>query len=244
MRREPRRIESQEKFFRLLSSGLHDMAQPLSIAQGSLELALLAPPTVEQYRDLAKEVLELVGRIAESMRFASQLTRFQQPASDVADVLLNPVLEEAIADQRQAWDAAQVMVMYFRPRAEYTLRVSPSRLRQMLFHVLQVTQKLSRPGSAVHIKLLGSASKLRLKIQHPSPGQDPALDQWSDNDSVGRALALIDSIVSGAGGRFSSKPSPLLIVADFPLKHAGRPKLSVKGQTRRSTGRNVAGDSH
>ncbi len=244
MPREPHRIESQEKFFRLLSSGLHDMAQPLSIAQGCLELALLAPTTAEQYQDLAKEVLELVGRVAESMRFASQLTRFQQPASDVADVLLNPVLEEAIADQRQAWDAAQVMVMYFRPRAQYTLRVSPTRLRQMLFHVLQVTQKLSRPGSAVHIKLLGSAGKLRLKIQHPSPGQESALDQWSDNDSVGRALALIDSIVTGAGGRFSLRLSPLLIVADFPLSHAARAKLPAKGKTRRRAGRNVAGESH
>src|ERR1039458_4990320 len=112
MRREPHRIQSQEKFLRLLSSGLHDMAQSLSIAQGSLELALLTPTTtVEQYKDLAKEMLEQVSRIAEAMRFASQLTRFQQAASDVADVSLDAVLEEAIADQRQAWDAAQVMVM-------------------------------------------------------------------------------------------------------------------------------------
>jgi K+-sensing histidine kinase KdpD len=246
MRREPHRIQSQEKFLRLLSSGLHDMAQPLSIAQGSLELALLTPTTtVEQYKDLAKEMLEQVSRIAEAMRFASQLTRFQQAASDVADVSLDAVLEEAIADQRQAWDAAQVMVMYFRPRAEYVIRISPTRLRQMLFQVVQLAQKLSRPGNVVHIRLQGSVKKLRLKIEHPLKGQqEPTRDKWSNDDSVGRAVALIDSIVGGAGGKFTLNPSPLLIAADFPLKHAGRPTLSAKAKSRRSAGQSVAADSH
>ena len=203
----------------------------------------MAPTTVEQYRHLAEDVLEQVGRIAESIRFVSQLARFQQPASDLADITLNTVLEESIADQRQAWDAAQMTVMYCRPRAEFTIRISISRLRQMLFHALQLAQKLSRPGDTVQIELQQSANKVRLKILHPSeePG-GATTDPFPGDNSVNRMTALMDAIVSEAGGRFSVQPRPFLMLVDFPRARKVGARTSSKIKLRRKPNRSVAGD--
>jgi hypothetical protein len=127
------------------------------------------------------------------------------------------MVEAAIAEQRQAWDAAQVMVMYFPSRVRSTMRFSPSRLRQILFQVLELTRSCSPPGSVVHVKLQGGARKARLIIQHPSrPQAEPATQKIGDG--AARIPALIDSVVTGAGGKFSFSRSPLSIVMEFSLK--------------------------
>ena len=45
---------SQEKFLRTLSASLHQMAQPMSTIQASLELALLSPTTATEYKEIAE----------------------------------------------------------------------------------------------------------------------------------------------------------------------------------------------
>ncbi len=72
MPEEKEKTASRDKFLHTLALELHHLTQPLSIMQGALELALLSRATsVEQYQELAREVLEQVGRMAESIRFAS-----------------------------------------------------------------------------------------------------------------------------------------------------------------------------
>src|SRR6266478_9836031 len=98
MRAHPHSSPSQDKFLRALSASLHQMAQPLSTIQASLELALLGPTTAEQYREIAEDLLQHLRRGVESMQFTAWLARFHQPAADVHDVLLSAALESVIAD--------------------------------------------------------------------------------------------------------------------------------------------------
>src|SRR6266446_9326866 len=102
----PNRFPSQEKFLRTLTASMHEMAQPLSTIQASLELALLSPTTAGQYQEIAADALRHLCAAVESMRFAARLTRFQQPAADVQDVRLSVALENAISDLRLTLDAA------------------------------------------------------------------------------------------------------------------------------------------
>src|SRR6266853_2758961 len=90
----PNRFPSQEKFLRTLTASMHQMAQPLSAIQASLELALLSPTTAGQYQELAEDTLRHLCAVVESMQFAARLTRFQQPAADVQEVRLSVTLED------------------------------------------------------------------------------------------------------------------------------------------------------
>ena len=52
-----KKSSSQENFLKSLSDSLHQMAQPLSIIQASMELALLRKSTGEQFGEVAQTVL-------------------------------------------------------------------------------------------------------------------------------------------------------------------------------------------
>ena len=62
------------------------MAQPISIIQASLELAVLSPTTAEQYQEIADSPSAELQRAVECIQFTACLARFQQPASDVRKV--------------------------------------------------------------------------------------------------------------------------------------------------------------
>jgi hypothetical protein len=210
---------SHEKFLRMLAASMHQMAQPMATIQASLEVALLSPTTETEYKEIAENILGQLRSAVESMQFAARLARFQQPAADVRDVLLSVALEEVISGLQHTLDTAQVRLLFFRPEHEPSIHVSPARLRQMLFYVLQAVQGYSRPGDLAKIEIQGAADRLVLRIKH-SPARKPAVARGrpASDDIVDRALALADAIVTDAGGEFKVGTSPLLIVADFPVR--------------------------
>src|SRR5882724_12051930 len=108
MRNRTNNLPEQENFLKTLSSSLHQMAQPLSIIQASIELALLRQTTGEPMREVAENVLQQLGRAVETLRFTSQLARYQQPALDVTNVLLSDVLHDVIEDLSRTLSTAQI----------------------------------------------------------------------------------------------------------------------------------------
>ena len=219
----PRQIQSQEKFLRALSTSLHEMAQPLSTIQASLELAVLSPTTAGQYQQIAEESLRHLRAAVESMQFAGRLTRFQQPATDARDVKLSAVLEEVIADLRLTLESARIRLQILGCEPEPSIQVSATRLRQMLFYVLQAVESRSRPRDYVQIEIQAAAGHLILRMRrtqgenHLSGGGSLSLAAAAD-----RALALAEAIVRSEGGEFEVTNSPLLIVAEFPVAPENR----------------------
>jgi hypothetical protein len=212
---------AQAKFLRTLSASMHQMAQPLSTIQLTLELALLSPTTIEQYKEVAESLLQQLRRAVESMQFAAWLARFQQPAADVQDVPLDATLENVISDLQRTLEAAQLQLLFLRSERKQLIRISPTRLRQMLFYVLQAVQGCSQPGDLVQIEIQETAGRLALRIHHAQRETSrPDSATSSRDDLVDRALALAEAIVSSAGGEFSVTTDPLMIVADFPVHAA------------------------
>ena len=214
---------SQEKFLRMLAASMHQMAQPMATIQASLEMALLSPTTETEYREIAENILGQLRSAVESMQFAARLARFQQSAADVRDVLLSVALEEVISGLQHTLHTAQLRLLFFRPEHEPLINISPARLRQMLFYILQAVQAYSRPGDLAKIEIQGPADHLILRIKHSPARNGGTTRVWpSSDDMADRALALADAIVTGAGGEFKVGTSPLLIVADFPVKSANK----------------------
>jgi len=223
-----------QNFLQTLSSSIHQMAQPLCTIQGLLELALLKPTTAEQYRAIMEDVLGHLRRAAESMQFTASLARFQQPAADVHEIRLSAALESVVADLQPALDTSQVQLVISRPEDEPSIRISGTRLRKMLFYVLQAVQGCSQPGESVQIDIRACAGHVVLRI-HPlskPPGKNDGTDsaQPSQDSVVGRALAMADGIVSYAGGTFRVSTDPLLIVADFPVKRENRTRAVARNK--------------
>jgi len=228
-----RQTSRHDKFLRRLSESMHQMAQPLSTIQASLELAVLSPTTAGEYKEIAENVLAQLRSAVDTMQFAARLSRFQQPATDVRETSLSAALQEVLSSLQGTLDTAQVKLLVRGLDREPLISASPTRLRQMLFYLLQAVQHYSQPGDLAKIETDGAASRLRLRVQHiaartgemvcPLPLQDEITD---------RALALADAIVTSGGGEFSVSTSPLLIVADFPLNHESsaaaidKPKVS------------------
>ena len=219
MKNDPRDSPAQQKFLRELAEKVHELAQPLSIVQASLELSLLSPITAEQHQDVAESALREVRRAVECMQFIGCLTRFQQPATDVQSVSLRDALEAMISDLQRTLEAAQVQVSFHRSEDDPSIRISPARLRQMLFYVLQAVQRCSAPGDLVHIEVQQQAGYVVLWVeQRWGKQEERECNPYSGSDTVvDRALALADTIVRNAGGQFRVTTNPLLVVADFPL---------------------------
>jgi hypothetical protein len=216
MQTYPCNSPAQQKFLRTLTNSMHQMAQPMATIQASLELALLNPPTQAEYREIAENILGQLRSAVDSMQFAARLARYQQPPTDVREVLLSVMLEEVISGLQRTLDTAQLQLLFFRPEHEPLISISPVRLKQMLFYVLQAVQSYSQPGDLAKIEIQGQADHLVLRIKH-SPG-GAAHTRPSPEGTADRAIALAEAIVTGAGGEFSVSTTPLLIVADFPVK--------------------------
>ncbi len=208
---------SQDKFLRTLCASMHQMAQPMSTIQASLELAVLSSTTAEEYKEIAENILGQLRSAVESMQFAARLARYQQPATDVRDVMLSAALAEVISGLQRTFDTAQIQLMFLRPEREDHIHISPTRLRQMLFYVLQAAQGCSIPGDLAKIEFQAPSGHLILRIKH-SAANDSGRNRPSPDAIVEKALALADAIVTGAGGTLTHSSSPLLIVADFPVR--------------------------
>jgi len=220
----PSHDSTPQKFLRTLSASLHQMAQPLSSIQASLELALLGPTTAEQYQAIAGDLLQHLGQAVESMQFTAWLARFHQPAADVQDVLLSAALESVISDLRRRLETAELQLQFFRPEQERLIRISVTRLRQMLFYVLQAVQGYSQPGDIVRIEIQAPSGHLVLRIQRSANQNDePPYSSPSQADAIERAIALADAIASCAGGQLTVNSNPLQIVADFPVQCESKP---------------------
>jgi signal transduction histidine kinase len=215
-----RHNSQQDKFLRTLAESMHQMAQPLSTIQASLELAVLSPTTAAEYKEIAENVLAQLRSAVDSMQFAARLSRFQRPAIDVREISLSFALQEVISSMQRTLDTAEVKLVVRGLEREPLISASPTRLRQMLFYVLQAVQHYSQPGDLAKIEMDGTASRLRLQIQHVAAKTAQIVRPLSPQDEItDRALALADAIVTSDGGTFSVSTSPLLIVADFPLNY-------------------------
>jgi hypothetical protein len=239
-----RHNSSQDKFLKTISESMHEMAQPLSTIQASLELALLSPTTAREYKEIAENTLAQLRSAVESMQFAARLARFQQPASDVRDVCLRDAMLEAVSNLQRTLDAAQVKLVFRRSECEPSISVSPTRLRQLLFYVLQTVQCYSQPGDLAKIETdetSGAAGHLRMRVQHVPARTGPTVRAISPQDNIiDRALTLAEAIVTSGGGEFSVTTAPLLIMADFPLSQKSASAVIEKNKVSDLSGSHLA----
>jgi signal transduction histidine kinase len=68
---------SRREITQAVSRGLHDLAQPLTVLQGSLELALMQAETVEECREAMTAALAEAERVTATLKRTRHLLRLQ-----------------------------------------------------------------------------------------------------------------------------------------------------------------------
>jgi len=212
----PQTIAVNEDFLRTLSSGLHGLAQPLSIISGYLELSL-DDASNGPSRELTETLLEQSRRASGIAQFVSQLTRFQTPAPDVADVLVSGILEAAIEDTQRILEDAQLTLLWHRPDAEHRVSVSPSRLKQVLVHLLDAIRTVALAGEVIHLGLKSRTDRLKLQVHLERGTATSPVRRSTEFSPIHRALTLLQAVVSNTGGTFAASTDPLFIRAEFPV---------------------------
>ncbi len=72
-----REVLSRDEITQAVSRSLHDLAQPLTVLQGSLELALMQAETIEQCREAMTTALAEAERVIAGLKRARHLVRLQ-----------------------------------------------------------------------------------------------------------------------------------------------------------------------
>ena len=206
-----------EEFLRTLSFGLHKLAQPLSVISGYLELSLDGEYE-EPSRELTERLLAESRRASGIAQFVMQLTRFQLPAPDVKDILLSETLESTIADISRMLEESEIKLVFHRPEAERPIRVSPARLREATFRLLDAIRMISIAGDVIRIDLLPENNRLTMLIfREQSMAHSSSASLPDECAPSHRALALAHTVVSSAGGTFAGSLEPLFVRAEFPV---------------------------
>lgn len=155
---------------------LHALNQPLTGLQCSMEVALAAPRTAEQYVGTLREGIELTGRlralvgairevVAGKELVADKRNQRHDTADSIETFELRPLVDAAIAELAPVAQAAEVRIVGDFPSP------SPSRVRsrrailsQAIFRLLESALSLAEPGSAVGVEIGGESAEITLRV--------------------------------------------------------------------------------
>jgi hypothetical protein len=160
-----------------LAQLLHALNQPLTGLQCSMEVALGATRSAEQYRQGLREGLELTARMRELVEAIREVVDGQEDAGAEAGetVDLNSVLQEASLDLKPVAESRGVGVNLV---CDSPLMVGAERRRlfALAFRLIEAALGLAAAGSELRVEVGGAAATLRV-LWH---GERPSAFSRSD----------------------------------------------------------------
>lgn len=90
---------SEQEKFSEMASGLHQAAQPLTVLQGCLELALEGPPTADDYRRSINQALSESRRLAACFDRVRELVRKSNASEVRSSTVSQPATAEVDAEE-------------------------------------------------------------------------------------------------------------------------------------------------
>ena len=213
---KPTAAESQQ----LVSDLFHQLSQPLTTLGCALELALLQPPTLEQYGEIVSQALGQAEKASALATAIRELFEASQPGAggDVLD--LRRAIEEAVADLLPVAESAGVQVCFVSGPACPVWFDAP-RLRQGLFHLIGFAIGSGGAGAAVRIELAECEAEATLALTVSGPCARDDLSGDSVPELLRRlGLGIARAIFEAPGRSFQVERSPasLGVEVGFLLK--------------------------
>jgi signal transduction histidine kinase len=178
---------------------LHALNQPLTGLQCSIELALGAPRTPEQYTRTLRDGIDLTARmrlLVEALRELADIEReSEMPAerrkNELTELSLAEVLREAVQDLRPVAESKGVEIRFAGDGA-FAVRGARRTLAAVLFRFLESVVSLSAVGGAISVaigeaqsdalsneKMRAHEGKAEITVGWSEPGKAPEYSPFS-----------------------------------------------------------------
>jgi hypothetical protein len=157
----------------VLEQLLHALNQPLTGLQCSLEVALAAPRTAEQYSRTLQEGIELTGRLRALVGAVREVTTGRElvlaqsgPRDSIESFELPALVDAAIDELAPVARAAKVRIVRdFSSTSRAPVRSRRATLSRALFRLLEAAVSLAEPGSAVGVAIDGQSPEVAMRIR-------------------------------------------------------------------------------
>ena len=213
----------------------HELRTPLTVLRGEAEVALRGERPVEEHRETLRRIVLLaqqMGRLVEDLLFLARAevgaVRF-----DMQPIVLQDVLEIALAEGRVLADARDIVVRAELPEEPCRIEGDAERLTQAFLIVLDNAVKYSCPGQPVDVTLAVDGAEAAVRSRNVGQGI-PASDlpyvlnrfyrgqqaPSGPTSGSGLGLPIAKWIVDTHGGRVAvaSSGGETIVTINLPLR--------------------------
>ncbi len=210
-------LVSSPDLVQALAEGMHALAQPLGVLQGTLETAMLENRSAAELQQAVDTSLAEVERAAGLLGYLQQLLGVCRHRTEPVPVDIAKVLLSVVADLKLVFDEAGVEVDVQCPASLPLLYAVRARLREALFYALQAAHGAAQRGQCVRVRASAKESSVEIVFENR--------ERWLTQESLAtgatsRKLTLAQMIVLGQHGEFVWDGEPFSVRLSLPLAAA------------------------
>ena len=220
-----------------ISLGLHKTTQPLTILQGTLELALLNARTVDEYRNAIERSLEELQRVTDCVEHLRTITQLHQQVSDITTFPVSSTVKAVLASLKGPSVAAglefvlQSKISDGKDASGECVTLSPSRvssaLKMALSELLPLLDRGSKVAVLINVQSLDILIRANAACKVPlgAQGTDPVSPPITPRQKLAQELA------ASAGGELTFLPRGMLLrLPKVPSANLGGEMESENGE--------------
>ena len=204
-----------------LSYELHQTAQPLTVLQGMLELALLSARTTEEYRGAIQCAMEQSQRISGSLDLVRKLVHFHQPPADLSSFSVSDTVRAVVESVKDNYTVAGVECEFHPPPAGHNAGLdvviaSEERIAGALALILSNLPRWAKTGGTVEVAIELDSQNVRVRIEARQQGDEAGHRATSDPNLMTAPLHLARTMVTSSGGSVMQSEPEFSLVISLP----------------------------
>jgi hypothetical protein len=209
-----------------MSRGLHQATQPLSVLQGTLELALLSARTVDDFKQAIERSLQELQRVTTSFEHLRILAQLQKPASDITTFAASSMVEDVLASLRAHFASAKAEFVFQRNldgrlddrnnSGQDRVKMSHSRVSSALKMALSdLLQPLTR-GSRLLVSIESEANSVLIQVDAVNHGYHGSQLTETQYGRMTPRREIAQEMTAIAGGELKFNPHSLGLQMRLP----------------------------
>ena len=202
-------------FLDAMTEGMHTLAQPLTVLRATLEIASGNATSVSHYQHAIDTSLAEIERVTQAMGYVQELVRIARDASQASTVNVAAIVELVQEDLQCVFESAGVQLNVHLPMTGPPALISPARLRQCLFHLLQHAVKQCGNGGLIDVFAGQSGEAIQIVLQTTTSRLSQ--QRCDRREGIIPCLALAETLVKLYGGRLEWQESPFMSWLTLPI---------------------------
>ncbi|MGH9500032.1 MAG: sensor histidine kinase [Terriglobales bacterium] len=203
-----------------ISYELHQTAQPLTVLQGILELAMLSSGTAEEYRGVIQNAMEQSQRISGSLDLVRRLVHFQQSPGDLSSFSISETVRTVVESFKDNYAAAGVECRFPPPSSHASgldlVTASEGRVAGALALILANLPRWAKPGGTVEVAIELDSHSVRIRINARQQDGKPDRRTALHPSPMTAPLQLACTMVNSTGGSVTQSEPEFSVVISLP----------------------------